>query len=125
VPSTTTTTTSTAALPIAPPAAVVATPTVQSAPQVVPQTNIASASPAAFQSTFGSMQSFKDQLNATKERSANMGRPGTPGGNNSVGGQISQSVNDTKARLEKMKEGLPHGQNASQSTGTPGSPAIA
>ena len=119
------TTTSTAALPIAPPAAVVATPTVQSAPQVVPQTNIASASPAAFQSTFGSMQSFKDQLNATKERSANMGRPGTPGGNNSVGGQISQSVNDTKARLEKMKEGLPHGQNASQSTGTPGSPAIA
>lgn len=125
MPSTATTATSTAAPPIAPPAAVVATPTVQAAPQAVPQVapqvaplpNIASASPAAFQSTSssGSMQSFKDQLNATKERLANMGRPGTSG---SVGGQISQSVNNTKARLEKMKEGLPHSQNASQSTGT-------
>lgn len=123
MPSTATTATSTAAPPIAPPAAVVATPTVQAAPQAVPQVapqvaplpNIASASPATFQSTSGSMQSFKDQLNATKERLANMGRPGTSG---SVGGQISQSVNNTKARLEKMKEGLPHSQNASQSTGT-------
>ena len=122
VPSTATTATST----VAPPAAVVAAPTVQATPQAVPQVaslaNIASASPAAFQSTSGSMQSFKDQLNATKERNANMGRPGTSG---SVGGQISQSVNDTKARLEKMKEGLPHDQNGSQSTGAPGSPAIA
>ena len=110
----------------APPVAVVAAPVVQAAPQAVPQvaplTNLAGTSPAAFQSTSGSMQSFKDQLNATKERLANMGRPGTSG---SVGGQISQSVNDTKARLEKMKEGLPHGQNASQSTGTPGSLPIA
>ena len=116
--------TSTAAPPVAVTPA--PAPVVQAAPQPVPQvaplTNSAGTSPAAFQSTSGSMQSFKDQLNATKERLANMGRPGTSG---SVGGQISQSVNDTKARLEKMKEGLPHGQNASQSTGTPGSPAIA
>jgi hypothetical protein len=122
VPSTATTPTST----VAPPAAVVAAPVVQAAPQAVPQvaplTNLAGTSPAAFQSTSGSMQSFKDQLNATKERNANMGRSGTSG---SVGGQISQSVNDTKARLEKMKEGLPHGQNATQSTGTPGSLPIA
>jgi len=109
VPSTATTATST----VAPPAAVVAAPTVQATPQAVPLTSSSSGSPAAFQSTSGSMQSFKDQLNATKERNANMGRSGTSG---SVGGQISQSVNDTKARLEKMKEGLPHGENASQST---------
>jgi hypothetical protein len=115
----------TTATSIAPPAAVTAAPSVQAAPKAALLTNPANPNVAPVQSTSNGMQSFKDQLNATKERSANMGRPGTPGGNNSVGGQISQSVNDTKARLEKMKEGLPHGQNASQSTGTPGSPAIA
>lgn len=64
-------------------------------------------------------QSLKDQINAAKERLANMGSPGTPGGNNSVEGRISSSVNDAIARLNKMKEGLPNGQNTSQSTGSP------
>ena len=101
------------------PAAVTAVPAVQAAPQVAPETNSASGNTAANQSTSNGIQSMKDQINAVKERLANMGRPGTPGGNTSVGGQISQSVNDARARLEKMKEGLPNGQNASQSTGSP------
>jgi hypothetical protein len=115
------TVTSTAASP----AAVVAAPTIQATPQAAPKTNSASASAAANKSTSSGMQSLKDQINAVKERLANMGRPGTPGGNTSVGGQIGQSVNDARARLEKMKEGLPNGQNASQTTGSPVSPAIA
>jgi hypothetical protein len=62
-------------------------------------------------------KSLADQINATKERLANMGRPG---GNSSIGGQINSSVKDAMARLEKMKKGLPHGQNnTSQSTGSP------
>jgi hypothetical protein len=113
----------------APPAAVVAAPVVKAAPQampqVAPQTNFASASAAANQATSSGMQSLKDNLNATKQRLANMGSPGTPGGNNSVGASISQTVNDSLARLKKMSEGLPHGQNATQSTGAPGSSAIA
>jgi hypothetical protein len=64
-------------------------------------------------------KSLTDQINAARDRLANIGRPGAPGGNNSVGGQISSSVNDAIARLQKMKEGLPNGQNASQSTGSP------
>ena len=111
VPSTATTETNTAA----PLVAVTATPTVQAMPQAAPLTSSASIAPV--QSTSSGMQSLKDQLNATKERLAHMGSPGSPGGNNSVGGQIGQSVNDTLARLKKMAEGLPHGQNASQSTG--------
>ena len=110
VPSTATSTTA--------PAAVTAAPTVQATPQAAPLTNSASASAATNKSTSSGMQSLKDQINAVKVRLANMGSPGTPGGNNSVGGQISQSVNDARARLEKMKEGLPNGQNASQSTGS-------
>lgn len=117
VPSTAATPKSTAA----PAASVAAAPTVQTAPQATPQTSSASSSTAANQSASSGMQSLKDQISAVKERLANMGRPGSSGGNTSVGGQISQSVNDARARLEKMKEGLPNGQNASQSTGTPGS----
>ena len=112
----------------APPAVVVAAPVVQSAPQAMPQAapqnNLASASAAANQATFSGMQSLKDNLNATKQRLANMGSPGTPGGS-SVGASISQSVNASLDRLKKMTEGLPHGQNATQSTGSPVSPAIA
>jgi hypothetical protein len=103
----------TTATSIAPPAAVTAAPSVQATPKAALLTNPANPNVAPVQSTSNGMQSFKDQLNATKERNANMGRSGT---SSSVGGQISQSVNDTKARLEKMKEGLPHSQNASQST---------
>jgi hypothetical protein len=121
VPSTATTVTSTAA----PSAAVTVAPTVQAAPQAAPLTNSASASAAANKSASTGMQSVKDQINAVKARLANMGSPGTPGGNNTIGGQIGQSVNDARARLERMKEGLPNGQNASQSTGTPGSLPIA
>lgn len=121
-PVTATTATSTAA----PPAAVTPAPTVQVAPQASPKTKTESASAVANQATTSGMQSLKDQLNAAKERLAHMGSPGTPGGNNSVGASISQTVNDSLARLKKMAEGLPHGQNnSSQSTGAPVSPAIA
>lgn len=95
-----------------------ANPTVQTAPQVAPQNDISGAGAASNQATTSSMQSLKDQLNETKQRLAQMGSPGISGGN-SVGSSIGQSVNDTLARLKKMAEGLPHGQNDNQSTGSP------
>jgi hypothetical protein len=111
----------TAASAVAPPAAATAAPTVQAAPE----TNLAGVSAAANQSTSSGMQSLKDQINAVKERLANMAGPGSTDGSNSVGEQISQGVSDARARLERMKQGLPNGQNASQGTGSPASPAIA
>ena len=76
---------STATSTAAPPAAVVVAPAVQATPQAAPLTKPASASAAANQATSSGMQSLKDQLNATKERLANMGRPGISDGSTSIG----------------------------------------
>lgn len=95
-----------------------ANPTVQPAPQIAPPSDISNAGAAANQATTSSMQSLKDQLNETKQRLAQMGSPGISGGN-SIGASIGQSVNDSMARLKKMAEGLPHGQNDNQTTGSP------
>lgn len=92
---------------------------VQTASQAAIPNNPVSSNTTNTKSSISSgIMSLKDQINATKARLANMGSPGTPGGNSSVGGQISSSVNEAIARLERMKEGLPNGQQPGQSAGT-------
>lgn len=58
--------------------------------------------------------SLKDQINATKQRLANMGKPGSvSGGNSAIGSQIGSSVAEAKSRLAEVMKSL---HNSSKQT---------
>jgi len=105
--SSTSTVATTTSLPTESTAASNATPVVQSAPT----TNSSDKKATTKQSISSSMQSLNDQINASKSRLSNMG---PIGGNSAVGSNIETSVNEALARLAKMSQGLPKGQNSSQ-----------
>jgi hypothetical protein len=90
---------------IAPPAAVKTAPMTQSQVHEATQNN---ASGTGQQSTSKEkVLSLKDQINATKQRLANIGKPGSiSGGNSAIGSQIGSSVAEAKARLAKVMESL-------------------
>jgi hypothetical protein len=92
----------------APPATIKIAPAFQPQVQKATQNNAAGGNLTGQQTTSKEkVLSLKDQINATKQRLANMGKPGSiSGGNSAIGSQIGSSVAEAKARLAKVMESL-------------------
>jgi hypothetical protein len=100
----------------APPAAVKTALAPHAQVQEAPQINVAGGNATGQQSTSKeSVMSLKDEINATRERLANVGKPGSVfSGNSAIGSQIGSSVAEVKARLAKAMESLHDNSTTSQ-----------